>query len=138
MQNSRRCDINLSIHYIDISKAKRFHGERNIPRDAQTPADLSAYLKGMPESSGINISATALAAGLHIWARCRCGDLALVSSGGRPKIGYNRAALVADIEQFLGYGNTNDAVLIGAGKLWPCAAGLFRLCGIRPQYRRGV
>lgn len=37
--------------------------------------------------------------------------------GGRPKIGYNRAALVADIEQFLGYGNTNDAVLIGAGKL---------------------
>ena len=44
-------------------------------------------------------------------------DLALVSSGGRPKIGYNRAALIADIEQFLGYGNTNDAVLIGAGKL---------------------
>ena len=38
-------------------------------------------------------------------------------SGGRPKIGYNRAALIADIEQFLGYGNTNDAVLIGAGKL---------------------
>ena len=44
-------------------------------------------------------------------------DLALVSSGGRPKIGYNRAALIADIEQFLGYDNTNDAVLIGAGKL---------------------
>ena len=76
-----------------------------------------AYLKGMPESSGINISATALAAGLHMGEVQVRKDLALVSSGGRPKIGYNRAALVADIEQFLGYGNTNDAVLIGAGKL---------------------
>ena len=44
-------------------------------------------------------------------------DLALVSDGGRPKIGYNRERLVADIEDFLGYGDTNDAVLIGAGKL---------------------
>lgn len=76
-----------------------------------------AYLKAMPDSSGVNISATALAAGLHMGEVQVRKDLALVSSGGRPKIGYNRAALIADIEQFLGYGNTNDAVLIGAGKL---------------------
>ena len=53
-----------------------------------------AYLKAMPDSSGVNISATALAAGLHM------GEVQ-----------------IADIEQFLGYSNTNDAVLIGAGKL---------------------
>jgi redox-sensing transcriptional repressor len=41
----------------------------------------------------------------------------MVSDGGRPKIGYNRTALIDDIEQFLGYDNTTDAVLIGAGKL---------------------
>ena len=41
----------------------------------------------------------------------------MVSDGGRPKIGYNREALIDDIEQFLGYDNTTDAVLIGAGKL---------------------
>ena len=76
-----------------------------------------AYLKGLPEGSSVNISATALAAGLHMGEVQVRKDLALVSSGGRPKIGYNRAALIADIEQFLGYGNTNDAVLIGAGKL---------------------
>ena len=76
-----------------------------------------AYLKAMPDSSGVNISATALAAGLHMGEVQVRKDLALVSSGGRPKIGYNRAALIADIEQFLGYSNTNDAVLIGAGKL---------------------
>ena len=44
-------------------------------------------------------------------------DLAMVSDGGRPKIGYLREALIDDIEQFLGYDNTTDAVLIGAGKL---------------------
>ena len=68
-----------------------------------------AYLKSLPEGSSVNISATALAAGLHMGEVQVRKDLALVSSGGRPKIGYNRAAL--------GYGNTNDAVLIGAGKL---------------------
>ena len=41
----------------------------------------------------------------------------MVSDGGRPKIGYQREALIDDIEQFLGYDNTTDAVLIGAGKL---------------------
>ena len=41
----------------------------------------------------------------------------MVSDGGRPKIGYLREALIDDIEQFLGYDNTTDAVLIGAGKL---------------------
>ena len=44
-------------------------------------------------------------------------DLALVSDGGRPKIGYLRSALVEDIEQFLGYDNTTDAIIVGAGKL---------------------
>ena len=44
-------------------------------------------------------------------------DLAMVSDGGRPKIGYLRESLIEDIEQFLGYDNTTDAVLIGAGKL---------------------
>ena len=44
-------------------------------------------------------------------------DLAIVSDGGRPTIGYLRESLITDIEQFLGYDNTTDAVLIGAGKL---------------------
>ena len=76
-----------------------------------------AYLKSLPEGSSVNISATALAAGLHMGEVQVRKDLALVSDGGRPKVGYRRESLVADIEQFLGYDNTNDAVLIGAGKL---------------------
>ena len=37
-----------------------------------------AYLKGMPESSGINISATALAAGLHMGEVQVRKDLSLI------------------------------------------------------------
>lgn len=80
------------------------------------PTYLS-YLKSMPADAPANISATALAAGLSMGEVQVRKDLALVSDGGRPKIGYNRERLIADIEEFLGYGDTNDAVLIGAGKL---------------------
>lgn len=76
-----------------------------------------AYLKAMPEDAPPNISATALAAALGMGDVQVRKDLAMVSDGGRPKIGYQREALIYDIEQFLGYDNTTDAVLIGAGKL---------------------
>lgn len=76
-----------------------------------------AYLKALPVDAPDNISATTLAAALSMGEVQVRKDLALVSDGGRPKVGYQRVSLIADIEQFLGYDNTNDAVLIGAGKL---------------------
>lgn len=80
------------------------------------PGYLS-YLKSMPESAPPHISATALANALGMGEVQVRKDLAMVSDGGRPKIGYLRESLIDDIEQFLGYDNTTDAVLIGAGKL---------------------
>ena len=80
------------------------------------PVYLS-YLKSLPEEGPAHISATALAAALGMGEVQVRKDLALVSSGGRPKIGYLREGLIQDIEDFLGYANTNDAVLVGAGKL---------------------
>ena len=76
-----------------------------------------AYLKNMPEDAPAHISATALAAALGMGEVQVRKDLALVSDGGRPKIGYLRSALVEDIEAFLGYDNTTDAIIVGAGKL---------------------
>jgi redox-sensing transcriptional repressor len=75
------------------------------------------YLKSLPEDAPPHISATTLANALGMGQVQVRKDLAMVSDGGRPKIGYLRAALIDDIEQFLGYDNTTDAVLIGAGKL---------------------
>ena len=76
-----------------------------------------AYLKTMPNTGSPYISATALANALGMGEVQVRKDLAMVSDGGRPKIGYLRETLIEDIEQFLGYDNTTDAVMIGAGKL---------------------
>ena len=120
LQKSRACGKILSIQssFIDISKKEAAIWKKRSPKQHSSVCRrILPTSKSLPEGSSVNISATALAAGLHMGEVQVRKDLALVSSGGRPKIGYNRAALIADIEQFLGYGNTNDAVLIGAGKL---------------------
>lgn len=75
------------------------------------------YLRSLDNDAPENISATMLASALNMGEVQVRKDLALVSDGGRPKVGYRRVALTEDIERFLGYDNTNDAVLIGAGKL---------------------
>ena len=76
-----------------------------------------AYLKNMTDPDSPYISATALANALGMGEVQVRKDLATVSDGGRPKIGYLRESLIDDIEQFLGYDNTTDAILVGAGKL---------------------
>ena len=76
-----------------------------------------AYLKDKADADTPYISATTLANALGMGDVQVRKDLAMVSDGGRPKVGYLRESLIEDIEQFLGYDNTTDAVLIGAGKL---------------------
>lgn len=76
-----------------------------------------AYLKSLPADASPYMSATTLANALGMGEVLVRKDLALVSSGGRPKIGYLRESLIEDISQFLGYDNTTDAILVGAGKL---------------------
>lgn len=80
------------------------------------PTYLS-YLKSLGADAPENISATTIAAALGMGEVQVRKDLALVSDGGRPKVGYPRAQLIDDLAQFLGYDNTNEAVLLGAGKL---------------------
>jgi len=44
-------------------------------------------------------------------------DLAAAGVTGRPKIGYQIDEIVARVSSFLGWNNTTDAVLVGAGNL---------------------
>ena len=80
------------------------------------PAYLN-YLKSLPEDEAPNISATIIAEELGLNDVQVRKDLAMISSGGRPKVGYITAGLIQDIEQFLGYGNADRAVIVGAGHL---------------------
>ena len=75
------------------------------------------YLKNLPESRGSTISATAIAKGLSLGDVQVRKDLQAVSGAGKPKIGYEKDKLIADIERHLGYEQLTNAVLVGAGKL---------------------
>ena len=75
------------------------------------------YLKSLPAVQGDTISATAIAKGLSLGEVQVRKDLATVSGAGKPKIGYERAKLIRDLEHHLGYERVTNAVLVGAGKL---------------------
>ncbi len=86
----------------------------------QTLQRLPAYLNFLrtpPSEPGKYVSATAIAEALRLNDVVVRKDLAAVSSLGRPKVGYVRLELMKELEKFLGYDNSQDAVLVGAGKL---------------------
>ncbi len=112
LQSIQKCiDINLAKGWMVMER-------KEISKSVlkRLPIYLG-YLKSMPKGTATYISATALANALGMGEVQVRKDLAQVSDGGRPKIGYLREALIEDINQFLGYDNTTDAVLVGAGKL---------------------
>lgn len=74
------------------------------------------YLKTIPEKDGY-ISATVLASRLNLGEVQVRKDLASVSCAGKPKVGYEVKTLISELESALGYDNTADAVIIGAGHL---------------------
>jgi len=76
-----------------------------------------SYLKSLPNGRPSNISATVIAADLGLNQVQVRKDLAAVSMGGKPKVGYVVSSLIEDIENYLGCGDTNSAVIVGAGSL---------------------
>ncbi|MBO5007516.1 MAG: redox-sensing transcriptional repressor Rex [Clostridia bacterium] len=74
-------------------------------------------LKSLPHSAGEYTSAAQIASALKLGEIQVRKDLAAVSQGGKPRIGYKTESLINDIESYLGYNKTINAVLVGAGKL---------------------
>ena len=75
------------------------------------------YLQRLSAQNVPTVSATAIAEALELNDVQVRKDLASVSKGGRPKVGYVTTELIHDIELFLGYHNTNRAILVGVGNL---------------------
>lgn len=92
------------------------------------------YLKTQAENGRKTISATAVASALGLNEVQVRKDLSAASkSGGRPKTGYSIARLIADLEEFLGYRNTKEAILVGVGHLGGALLSFqgFEACGMR-------
>ena len=74
------------------------------------------YLRGIRPYTE-NISATALAKELELGEVQVRKDLGAVSGAGRPKTGYRVEELICALKAFLYTENSEDTVLVGAGKL---------------------
>ncbi|MCF2651757.1 redox-sensing transcriptional repressor Rex [Anaeromassilibacillus senegalensis] len=90
------------------------------------------YIKQLGDNRPEHISATTIAEALRLNHVVVRKDLASVSSAGKPKIGYVTADLVKQLENFLGYNDVDDAIIVGAGKLGRAllAYNGFQACGM--------
>lgn len=106
------------------------------PRAVPTPSvrRLPLYLRLLREYLALGretISCTQLAADLRFDPTQVRKDLALTGIGGRPKVGYPVAELIAAIEDFLGWRKPVEAVLVGVGSLGTALLGYnFSLYGV--------
>ena len=90
------------------------------------------YIKQLGDNRPEHISATTIAEALRLNHVVVRKDLASVSSAGKPKIGYVTEDLVKRLEDFLGYNDVDDAIIVGAGKLGRAllAYNGFQACGM--------
>lgn len=76
------------------------------------------YLKQAKQEGKEHVSAASMAKELELNDVLVRKDVAAVSStGGRPKAGFPVDELIEDIEEYMGYHSTKEAVLVGAGSL---------------------
>lgn len=95
--------------------------KENISISDATLKRLPQYLRILKEKQSSNIqciSSTAIANELQLNPIQVRKDLALISqSEGKPGVGFEISGLINNIEESLGLNNSNEAILIGAGRL---------------------
>ena len=76
------------------------------------------FLRKYKEDGNVNVSSAVMASALALHPVQVRKDVASVSTvDGNPRIGFGLDTLINDIEDFLGYNNVTEAVLVGAGNL---------------------
>lgn len=93
-----------------------------VPSIRRLPSYLH-IIRQSKEEGNEYISGTVIAQELHLEPIQVRKDLAITGIVGKPKKGYPVVALMAAIEHFLGWDETQQAVLVGAGNLGTALAG---------------
>src|SRR6056297_1853012 len=84
----------------------------------QTLRRLPYYLYYLRKYEDEYVSATTIARDFRLNEVQVRKDLAIVSkTGGSPRKGFATVELIRDLEDFLGYNNMNDAIILGVGHL---------------------
>lgn len=110
----------ISINMKSIAKDK---GEKMVkPEQVVSNATLKRlpiYLRYLQRLKGVDyISSVTIAEHLKLNSVQVKKDIALVSTvDGKPKVGFELSRLIKDLEDFLGCNNSQNACLVGVGKL---------------------
>ena len=101
-----------------LEKNGKYKLNKQVPEPTlkRLPAYLY-YLEKIKEQGIINISAPVIGKDLKCDPTQVVKDLAVTGIKGRPRVGYNTYELIHALEDFLGFNQTNEAILIGAGNL---------------------
>ncbi|QWC00281.1 redox-sensing transcriptional repressor Rex [Mycoplasmatota bacterium] len=78
---------------------------------------IPLYLNELEKYKNDYISSTTLANILNLGEVLVRKDLAKISQGGKPKIGYHVMDLMNDIKDYMGYNNKSKAIIVGMGRL---------------------
>ncbi len=78
---------------------------------------VPAYIEYLEHYQEDTISATVIANALNYGEVQVRKDLARISFGGKPKIGYEVKSLLQDLKAFMGYHHETKAVIVGMGRL---------------------
>jgi redox-sensing transcriptional repressor len=91
------------------------------------------FLKELRRSGREYVSCTDIGADLDLDPTQVRKDLEAVGIAGRPRIGYVLANVIGELERFLGWNNTNEAFLVGAGSMGSALLGYkkFEECGLK-------
>ncbi len=90
------------------------------------------FLKQLRETGRAGVSCTVIGKELKLDATQVRKDIEMTGTVGRPKVGYDINELICAIERFLGWDNTTEAFLVGAGSLGEALLGYpgFVECGL--------
>ncbi|MRR53754.1 MAG: redox-sensing transcriptional repressor Rex [Deltaproteobacteria bacterium] len=116
--------------------------ERNVFKIDKLPTvrRLPAYLhilRQLARSGEKFVSSAFLAEKLNIEPILVRKDFELTRVAGTPRVGYSISELIASIEEFLGWGEDLDAILVGVGQLGASILGYRELMDFRLRILAG-
>lgn len=112
----------MFVPYVGISMSRGCRVSVALPTIRRLPMYFAILQRAAAEGQN-HISSAEIAATLRLESIQVRKDLAAVGVAGQPRLGFPIAELIRAIEVFLGWDNTTDAFIVGAGHLGTALAG---------------
>jgi redox-sensing transcriptional repressor len=114
--------------FLDLSLEKKMGCETGVPQATLRRLPVYLHLLRRHRDEGAQqVSCSDIGRELNLDPTQVRKDMEVTGTVGRPRVGFNVAALIDAIEDFLGWNKVNEAFLVGAGNLGTALLGYERL-----------